>query len=120
MSISNNSIAVPDPAGRNADHDYTQAHGYILKASGETYSYGDEGQAAVHNTGLMLSGNSWMYTNYTHATYSPVHLDRIGANIIYGRAACNGYQPHSEPTNFLLSTTDGGSGASSLATFPVA
>jgi len=120
VSISGNSIAVPDPAGRNAAHDYTQAHGYILKASGETYGYGDEGQAAVHNTGLTLSGNSWIYTNYTHATYSPVHLDRIGSNIIYGRAACNGYQPHSEPTNFLLSTTDGGSGASSLATFPVA
>jgi len=124
VSISGNSIAVPDPAGRNTYHDYTQAHGFILKASGETYSYGGEGQAAVHNTGLMLSSNSWMYTNYTHGsgsfTSSPVHLDRIGSNIIYGRAACNGYQPHSEPTNFLLSTTDGGSGASSLATFPVA
>jgi hypothetical protein len=120
VSITGNSIAVPDPTGRNADHDYTQAHGYILKASGQTYSYAGEGQAAVHNTGLILSGNSWLYTNYTHATYSPVHLDRIGGNIIYGRAACNGYQPHSEPTNFLQSTTDGGSAASSLATFPVA
>jgi hypothetical protein len=99
VSISGNSIAVPDPAGRNTYHDYTQAHGFILKAGAaeQTYSYTGEGQAKQHNAGLMVTGNSWMYTNYTHATYSPIWIEHdatVGVHrSITGRAICNGHAP---------------------------
>ena len=99
VSITGNSIAVPDPAGRNADHAYTQAHGYILKAgaAGQGYSYASEGQAKQHNAGLMVTGNSWIYTNYTHATYSPIWIEHdatIGTHrSVTGRAVCNGHEP---------------------------
>ena len=99
VSITGNSIAVPDPAGRNAAHDYTQAHGFILKAGAaeQTYSYTGEGQAKQHNAGLMVTGNSWMYTNYTHATYSPIWIEHdatVGTHrSVSGRATCNGNTP---------------------------
>tara|TARA_R110000765_G_scaffold186522_1_gene292141 strand:- start:45 stop:2768 length:2724 start_codon:yes stop_codon:yes gene_type:complete len=99
VSISGNTIAVPDPAGRNAAHDYTQAHGFVLMAgaAGQGYSYADEGQAMQHNAGLMVTGNSWMYTNYKHATYSPIWIEHdatVGVHrSITGRAICNGHEP---------------------------
>ena len=109
VSITGNSIAVPDPAGRNTYHDYTQAHGYIVKATAanqsvgsyDGYSYTGEGQAFRHNTGFMVTGNSWMYTNYTHATYSPIWIDNRStvnsgsqnSRFVYGRATTNGHQP---------------------------
>jgi len=109
VSISGNSIAVPDPAGRNAAHDYTQAHGYIVKATAVNqsagnysgYSYTGEGNAFRHNTGFMVTGNSWIYTNYTHATYSPIWIvnnatvnsGSQNSRFVYGRATTNGHQP---------------------------
>jgi len=109
VSITGNTIAVPDPAGRNAAHDYTQTHGYIVKATAVNqsagnysgYSYTGEGNAFRHNTGFMVTGNSWIYTNYTHATYSPIWIDNESivsfgsqnSRFVYGRATTNGHQP---------------------------
>ena len=112
VSISGNSIAVPDPAGRNAAHDYTQAHGFVLMAgaAGQGYSYADEGQAEYHNTGLMVTGNSWMYTNYAHATYSPIWIEHdatVGDHrSISGRATCNGHKPLGSIGSFTDATCD--------------
>jgi hypothetical protein len=105
VSISGNSIAIPDPAGRNAAHDYTQDHGFILKASAHVYSYATEGLAKLHNTGLMVTGNSWMYTNYTHTNTgaggkSPLWIENNSNaapspsyRFIHGLAVGNGHQP---------------------------
>jgi hypothetical protein len=141
VSISGNSIAVPDPTGRNADHDYTAIDGLILKAtampfSGTTsavdkYGYSGEGQTKTHNSGLIFTGNSWVYTNYANTAKAPIWLDHTqdysdSGNptvLAYGVAVGNGFQPSSPPaTQLKVSVTRNDTGAevstaSSSATF---
>jgi hypothetical protein len=39
------------------------------------YGYTGESQMKTHNSGLMVTGNSWAHTNYVNSTKSPVWLD---------------------------------------------
>jgi hypothetical protein len=39
------------------------------------YGYTGEGQMKTHNSGLIVTGNSWAHTNYVNSTYSPIWLD---------------------------------------------
>ena len=103
VSVNGNSVTVPDPAGRTGTvHDYTQAHGFVVHATAVTYAYAEDGDgdAYRHNAGLLVTGNNWKYNDYTPATYSPLYINGLTTNQVFGSAYGNG----SWPTNIAIET----------------
>ena len=103
VSVNGNSVTVPDPAGRTGTvHDYTQAHGFVVHAPAVTYAYAEDGDgdAYRHNAGLLVTGNNWKYNDYTPATYSPLYINGLTTNQVFGSAYGNG----SWPTNIAIET----------------
>ena len=103
VSVNGNSVTVPDPAGRTGTvHDYTQAHGFVVHATAVTYAYAEDGDgdAYRHNAGLLITGNNWKYNDYTPATYSPLYINGLTTNQVFGSAYGNG----SWPTNIAIET----------------
>lgn len=103
VSVNGNSITVPDPSGRTGtSHDYTQTHGFVVHATAVTYAYAEDGDgdAYRHNAGLLVTGNNWKYNDYTPATYSPLYINGLTTNRVYGSAYGNG----SWPTNIAIET----------------
>ena len=103
VSVNGNSVTVPDPAGRTGTvHDYTQAHGFVVHATAVTYAYAEDGDgdAYRHNAGLLVTGNNWKYNDYTPATYSPLYINGLTTNQVFGSA----YGKGSWPTNIAIET----------------
>ena len=111
VNINGNSITVPDPTGRNATHDYTLGHGFVVYATGATYTYADagEGDSFKHNAGLLINGNNWTYNNFTNTAKSPLCIDEdANDKMVFGLASGNGSWPKSPTVETLLIKINGG------------
>jgi len=111
VNINGNSITVPDPTGRNATHDYTLGHGFVVYATGATYTYTDagEGDSFKHNAGLLINGNNWTYNNFTNTAKSPLCIDEdANDKMVFGLASGNGSWPKSPTVETLLIKINGG------------